>query len=417
MGDGLVLRFLTAGESHGKALVVVVEGLPAGLPVTAEWVNRDLGRRMMGYGRGARMKIEKDQIEWLSGVRAGETLGTPVAMVIPNRDWTNWEEVMAAEGRPGEERRRRLNRPRPGHADLVGVLKYDRTDARDILERASARETAARVAAGALARRLLDEFNVDVGSHVASLGGIAAPAPAELPWPLNAAADRSEVRVLDTAVEAAIIQRIDQARKDGDTLGGECEVVVRGLPTGLGSHVHWDRKLDARLAGVLMSIPAVKAVEIGLGFEAARRPGSAVHDPIVAAATPGAPPPPPALRGGYARQGNNAGGLEGGMTTGEPLVIRVGMKPIATLMSPLPTVDLRTGRSARAQSERSDVTAVPAMGVIAEALTALVLADAMVEKFGGDSLGEMRRNFDGYLARLGERWAELGEGGPETDEA
>jgi chorismate synthase len=417
MGGEGVLRFLTAGESHGKALVAIVEGLPAGLPVTAEWVNQDLARRMMGYGRGARMKIEKDQIEWLSGVRAGETLGTPVAMIIRNRDWTNWEEVMSPEGTPGEVRRRRLNRPRPGHADLVGVLKYDRSDARDILERASARETAARVAAGALARRLLDEFNVDVGSHVVSLGGIAVAAPAELPWPLNAAADRSEVRILDPAVEARIVQRIDQAKQDGDTLGGECEVVVRGLPTGLGSHVHWDRKLDGRLAGVLMSIPAVKAVEIGMGFEAARRPGSAVHDPIVSTATPGQPAPPPALKGGFGRVGNNAGGLEGGMTTGEPLVIRVGMKPIATLMSPLPTIDLRTGQPARAQSERSDVTAVPAMGVIAEALTALVVADAMMEKFGGDSLGEMRRNYEAYLARLAERWTEFHEASPEVDEA
>jgi chorismate synthase len=402
-----LLRFLTAGESHGKALVAMVEGMPAGLPVTAEFVNRDLARRMMGYGRGARMKIEKDQIEWLSGVRAGETLGTPVAMIIHNRDWTNWEEIMSAEGTPGEARRRRLNRPRPGHADLVGVLKYDRQDARDILERASARETAARVAAGALARRLLDEFNIDIGSHVVSLGGISAAAPATLPWPLNAAADQSEVRVLDPAIEAKIIQRIDQAKKDGDTLGGECEVIVRGVPVGLGSHVHWDRKLDGRLAGALMSIPAVKAVEIGLGFEASRRPGSAVHDPIVAEATPGEAAPPPALKGGYGRVGNNAGGLEGGMTTGEPLVIRVGMKPIATLMSPLATIDLRTGLPARAQSERSDVTAVPAMGVIAEALTAFVLADAMLEKFGGDSLAELRRNVEGYLHRLSERWTEF----------
>ncbi|HTS87372.1 MAG TPA: chorismate synthase [Gemmatimonadales bacterium] len=412
-----MLRFLTAGESHGKALVALVEGLPAGLPVTAEWVDRDLARRMMGYGRGARMKIEKDRIEWLSGVRSGETLGTPVAMMIHNRDWANWEDIMAPEGMPGEDRRRRLNRPRPGHADLVGVLKYDRRDARDILERASARETAARVAVGALARRLLDEFRIDVGSHVVSLGGIRATSSPELPWPLNEAADRSDVRVLDPTVEAAIIARIDQAKKDGDTLGGECEVVARGLPVGLGSHVHWDRKLDGRLAGALMSIPAVKAVEIGMGFEAARRPGSAVHDPIVAAAVPGKPAPAPALRGGFARQGNNAGGLEGGVTTGEPLVVRVGMKPIATLMSPLATVDLRTGRPAKAQSERSDITAVPAMGVIAEALTAIVLADAMLEKFGGDSLGELRRNLDSYLARLSERWTEVRDAPAESDDA
>ena len=403
----MALRFLTAGESHGKALVAIVEGLPAGLPVVAEQVDQELARRMMGYGRGARMKIERDRIEWLSGVRAGETLGTPVAMLIHNRDWANWEEVMAAEGEPGDVRRRRLTRPRPGHADLVGVLKYDRQDARDILERASARETAARVAAGALARRLLEEFGVEIGSHIVSLGGIQVPPVASLPAPLNPAADNSEIRVLDRTIEAEIIRRIDQAKKDGDTLGGEAQVVVRGLPVGLGSHVHWDRKLDGRLAGALMSIPAVKAVEIGMGFEAARRPGSEVHDPIDADAVPGTKAPDPALRGGYRRRSNNAGGLEGGVTTGEPLVIRVGMKPISTLMSPLPTVDLTTGKAANAQSERSDVTAVPAMGVIAEGLTALVVADAFLEKFGGDSLAEIRRNFAAYLQNLAARWGAL----------
>jgi len=403
----VALRFLTAGESHGKALVAIVEGLPAGLPIIAEQVDQELARRMMGYGRGARMKIERDRIEWLSGVRAGETLGTPVAMLIHNRDWANWEEVMAAEGTPGDIRRRRLTRPRPGHADLVGVLKYDRQDARDILERASARETAARVAAGALARRLLEEFGVEIGSHIVSLGGIQVPPVASLPAPLNPAADNSEIRVLDRTIEAEIIRRIDQAKKDGDTLGGEAQVVVRGLPVGLGSHVHWDRKLDGRLAGALMSIPAVKAVEIGMGFEAARRPGSEVHDPIDADAVPGTKAPDPALRGGYRRRSNNAGGLEGGVTTGEPLVIRVGMKPISTLMSPLPTVDLTTGKAANAQSERSDVTAVPAMGVIAEGLTALVVADAFLEKFGGDSLAEIRRNFAAYLQNLAARWGAL----------
>jgi chorismate synthase len=403
----VALRFLTAGESHGKALVAIVEGLPAGLPIMAEQVDQELARRMMGYGRGARMKIERDRIEWLSGVRAGETLGTPVAMLIHNRDWANWEEVMAAEGTPGDIRRRRLTRPRPGHADLVGVLKYDRQDARDILERASARETAARVAAGALARRLLEEFGVEIGSHIVSLGGIQVPPVASLPAPLNPAADNSEIRVLDRTIEAEIIRRIDQAKKDGDTLGGEAQVVVRGLPVGLGSHVHWDRKLDGRLAGALMSIPAVKAVEIGMGFEAARRPGSEVHDPIDADAVPGTKAPDPALRGGYRRRSNNAGGLEGGVTTGEPLVIRVGMKPISTLMSPLPTVDLTTGKAANAQSERSDVTAVPAMGVIAEGLTALVVADAFLEKFGGDSLAEIRRNFAAYLQNLAARWGAL----------
>jgi chorismate synthase len=405
-----MLRFFTAGESHGKALVTIVEGLPAGLPVTAEWVNQELFRRMQGYGRGARMKIERDQVEWISGIRAGETLGSPVGMLIPNRDWTNWEDVMAPEavGAVGELRRRRVTRPRPGHADLAGVLKYDRLDGRDILERASARETTARVAAGALAKRLLDEFGVEIGSHVTSIGGVRVP-PTELPIPLNPASDRSEVRVLDPAVEAEIVKRIDAAKQAGDTLGGEVEVIARGICVGLGSHVSWDRKLDGRLAGMLMSIPAVKGVEIGMGFEAARRPGSEVHDPIEAG------PPGPGKttghaadpRGGFRRPTNNAGGLEGGITTGEPVVVKVGMKPISTLMSPLPTIDLQSGQPAKAVSERSDVTAVPAMGVIAEALVALVLADAMLEKFGGDSLGELRRNYDGYVASLGSRWATL----------
>jgi chorismate synthase len=365
------------------------------------------------------MKIERDHIEWLSGLRAGETLGSPVAMLIQNRDWANWEDVMAYEASEGtgELRRRRVTRPRPGHADLAGVLKYDRVDARDILERASARETTARVAAGALAKRLLDEFGVEVGSHVLSMGGIRA-APAALPVPLNEASDRSEVRVLDAAAEAAIIRRIDAAKKAGDTLGGEVEVVARGVVVGLGSHVSWDRKLDGRLAGMLMSIPAVKGVEIGMGFEAARRPGSEVHDPIEAGphgAARGAAGWEPSgrvgsgadPRGGFHRPTNNAGGLEGGMTTGEPVVVKLAMKPIATLMSPLATVDLSSGEPAKAVSERSDVTAVPAMGVIAEALVALALADAMLEKFGGDSLGEMRRNYDGYVAALGSRWAAL----------
>ena len=420
-----MLRFTTAGESHGKALVTIVEGLPAGLPVSAEWVNHELARRMQGYGRGARMKIERDQIEWLSGVRAGETLGSPVAMLIPNRDWANWEDVMAYESSdpPGELRRRRVTRPRPGHADLAGLLKYDRLDARDILERASARETTARVAAGALAKRLLHEFGVEIGSHVISLGGVQTESAkgtraAPLPVPLNEASDRSEVRVLDPAAEAEIIRRIDAAKKAGDTLGGEVEVVARGVVVGLGSHVSWDRKLDGRLAGMLMSIPAVKGVEIGMGFETARRPGSEVHDPIEGgeagrrvggegkvALNVSTPDP----RGGFRRPTNNAGGLEGGITTGEPVVVKLAMKPISTLMSPLPTVDLASGQPAKAVSERSDVTAVPAMGVIAEALVALVLADAMLEKFGGDSLTEMRRNYTGYVAALGSRWASLAD--------
>jgi chorismate synthase len=309
---------------------------------------------------------------------------------------------------PGELRRRRVTRPRPGHADLAGILKYDRLDGRDILERASARETTARVAAGALAKRLLDEFGVEIGSHVVSLGGIqagSAGARGALPVPLNEASDRSEVRVLDSAVEAEIIKRIDAAKKAGDTLGGEVEVIARGVVVGLGSHVSWDRKLDGRLAGMLMSIPAVKGVEIGMGFEAARRPGSEVHDPIVSEAGAKRVSGEGDIRGGFRRTSNNAGGLEGGITTGEPVVVKLAMKPIATLMSPLPTVDLASGQPAKAVSERSDVTAVPAMGVIAEALVALVLAEAMLEKFGGDSLPEMKRNYYGYVAALGSRWA------------
>ena len=365
------------------------------------------------------MKIERDRIEWLSGLRAGETLGSPVAMLIANRDWANWEDVMAYEATSstGELRRRRVTRPRPGHADLAGVLKYDRVDGRDILERASARETTARVAAGALAKRLLDEFAVEIGSHVISLGGIQVPR-VELPVPLNPASDRSEIRVLDPKLEAEIIRRIDAAKQAGDTLGGEVEVVARGVVVGLGSHVSWDRKLDGRLAGMLMSIPAVKGVEIGMGFEAARRPGSQVHDPIDSLGS-GAAGREPASgwvggadpRGGFRRPTNNAGGLEGGITTGEPVVVKVAMKPISTLMSPLATVDLSSGQPAKAVSERSDITAVPALGVIAEAVVALALADAMLEKFGGDSLSEMRRNYDGYVAALGSRWTELRSSG------
>jgi chorismate synthase len=320
---------------------------------------------------------------------------------------------MAYEGSdpPGELRRRRVTRPRPGHADLAGVLKYDRLDGRDILERASARETTARVAAGALAKRLLDEFGIEIGSHVISLGGIRAVTDSEgtrraplLPVPLNEASDRSEVRILDAAAEAEIIRRIDAAKKAGDTLGGEVEVIARGVVVGLGSHVSWDRKLDGRLAGMLMSIPAVKGVEIGMGFEASRRPGSEVHDPIESGEAGRRESGKGDLRGGFRRPTNNAGGLEGGITTGEPIVVKVAMKPISTLMSPLPTVDLTSGLPAKAVSERSDVTAVPAMGVIAEALVAVVVADAMLEKFGGDSLAEMRRNYEGYVAALGSRW-------------
>ena len=386
----MTFRFTTAGESHGRGLVAVLEGIPAGLPLAADRVNTELKRRMGGYGRGARMKIEADQIEWLAGVRAGETLGSPIAMLVWNRDWEHWQDVMAPEADTpaaagGGGRRRQVTRPRPGHADLAGSLKYDRQDARDILERASARETVARVACGAVCKVLLEQFGVEVGSHVVELGGVTARYRSPLPAPLNTASDASPVRCLDADAEKEIIARIDAAKAAGDTLGGVVEVVALGVPVGLGSHVSWDTKLDGRLAQALMSIPAVKGVELGLGFEAARRKGSEVHDEILP---------------GLARATNRAGGTEGGMTTGEPLVARLAMKPISTLMAPLRTVDLKTGGPAQAQSERSDVTAVPAMGVIAEAMMALVLAQALLEKFGGDALNETKRNFEGYLAQV-----------------
>ncbi|MEX2181303.1 MAG: chorismate synthase [Gemmatimonadaceae bacterium] len=394
------LSFRTAGESHGPALIALVEGAPAGLPLLADDVDRELARRQQGYGRGRRMQIEHDRVEFLGGVRAGETIGSPIAMLIRNRDWANWQAIMDPAPRPeddtSEGRKRQVTRVRPGHADLTGLLKFDRDDARDILERASARETTARVAAGAVAKRLLAEFGVRIGSHLVHLGGVDAARPATMPEHINAVADASALRCLDPKAETEMVARIDAAKADGNTLGGICEVVVDGLPVGLGAHVAWDRKLDGRLAAAICSIPAVKGVEMGLGFAAARLTGAEVHDEIEPA--PGHP-----RTGNVRRRTNRAGGLEGGMTTGEPLVLRVAMKPISTLMKPLDTVDTRTGASASAAAERSDVTAVPAMGVIAEAMAALVLADALLEKFGGDSLRETRRNHDAYLARVAER--------------
>jgi chorismate synthase len=384
----MTFRFTTAGESHGRGLVGILEGIPAGLPVSAADVDVELKRRQGGYGRGARMKIESDRIEWLAGVRAGETLGAPIAMLIWNRDWEHWQDVMAPEADATPDplgRRRQVTRPRPGHADLAGSLKYDRTDARDILERASARETVARVACGAVCKVLLRQFGIEIGSHVAELGGVIARLPSPIPRPLNEASDSSPVRCLDPEAEQEMIRRIDAAKAAGDTLGGIVEVIALGVPVGLGSHVSWDTKLDGRLAQAMMSIPAVKGVELGLGFEAARRKGSEVHDEILP---------------GFARATNRAGGTEGGMTTGEPLAVRVAMKPISTLMSPLKTVDLKTGGPAQAQSERSDVTAVPAMGVIAEAMMAIVVTQALLEKFGGDALSELKRNVEGYLAQV-----------------
>lgn len=387
-----MLRFTTAGESHGPALVSILEGAPAGIPLLAADIDSELARRQMGYGRGRRMQIEQDTVEMLSGVRAGETLGSPIAMVIRNRDWENWRDVMspAPDGPDAAPRRREVTRPRPGHADLAGMIKYDRRDARDILERASARETTARVAAGAVCRKFLRELGITIGSHIVELGGIEAESRAELPDDLNASADKSALRTLDAAAEERMIAAIDAAKKEGDTLGGIAEVVCRGQPVGLGSHVSWHRKLDGRIAQAMMSIPAVKGVGIGIGFAAAGRKGSEVHDAIV----------PGETVAGTSRTTNRAGGLEGGITNGEPLVVRVAMKPISTLMKPLGTVDRKTGEAVSASVERSDVTAVPAMGVIAEAMLAFVIADAMLEKFGGDSLGELKRNLAGYISSI-----------------
>ena len=393
------LHFHTAGESHGKALTALLEGIPAGLELdVTRHVDPELARRQGGYGRGRRMQIEHDRAELLSGVRLGQTLGSPISMLIWNRDWENWTIAMAHEA-PGEGVNPKALRPhylpRPGHADLVGALKYDRRDVRDILERASARETAARVACGAVAKRFLAELGVSIGSHVRSIGPIAAEETA-IPSDLNDVVDGDPVRCLDPDASARMCEEINAAKERGDTLGGVFEVVARGLPVGLGSYVSWDRKLDGRLASAVMSIQAVKGVELGIGFEGAIRPGSQVHDPIV-------PAQDRPRSGGIGRATNRAGGLEGGVTTGEPLLIRGAMKPISTLRKRLPSVDMRDGSEGDAAVERSDVCAVPAAGVVGEAMVALVLADALLEKFGGDSMGETRRNLDGYITYLAER--------------
>ena len=394
------LSFRTAGESHGRGLVALLEGLPAGLSLEmVRDVDPDLKRRQGGYGRGRRMEIESDRAEVLSGIRLGETIGSPVALVVWNKDSENWLEAMSPlppdpDGNP--KALRSLYLPRPGHADLVGLLKYDRRDTRDILERASARETAARVACGAVCKKLLADFGVEIGSHVTSIGSVEAQVPHELPEDLNSAVDESPLRTLDDEAALLMIEAIDQAKEEGDTLGGIFEVVVRGLPAGLGSYVSYDTKLDGRLAGAMMSIQAIKGVEIGVGFEGARRPGSEVHDPIT---TDESAP----RAGGIGRSSNRAGGLEGGITTGEPLVVRAAMKPISTLRKRLPSVDMRDGSAKDAAVERSDVCAVPAAAVVGEAMVALVLADAFLEKFGGDAMSEVRRNFESYIAYLGER--------------
>ena len=389
-----MLRYLTAGESHGQALVVVLEGLPAGVPLATAQVAAELARRRLGYGRGKRMRFEQDRCEILGGLRHGRTLGSPLAIRIDNTEWPKWAEVMAPDP-PGDPqaaasgRGAPLTRPRPGHADLTGMQKYGFAEARPVLERASARETAARVAAGAAAKALLAEVGVQVVSHVVRLGPVASRSRA-LPRPEDLEEiDASAVRCLDGEAEGRMVAAVDAAKAAGDTLGGVFEVVVHGLPPGLGSYVHWDRKLDARLAAALMSIQAIKGVEVGDGFAGAARPGSRAHDAIV----PG--------RGRPARRTGRAGGIEGGMSTGEPLRVRAAMKPLSTLVRALDTVDLATGERAKAVVQRSDVTAVPAAAVVGEAAVALVAADALLEKTGGDSLAEVRRNLDGYLAALG----------------
>jgi chorismate synthase len=384
-----VLRFLTAGESHGRALVVTIEGLPAGIPLRVEEFQGELARRRLGFGRGPRMRFEQDEVTLLGGIRHGRTIASPVAILIGNTEWPKWEEEMSpAPGRTA----RPLTQPRPGHADLAGMQKHGFVDARDVLERASARETAARVAAGTCAKALLSHIGVSVLSHVVQIGpavskSAARPSPADLPQ-----VDASEVRCFDAAAEGAMIEVIKAAAKDGDSLGGVAEVLAYGVPVGLGSHVHWDRKLDAQLAGALMSIQAVKAVDIGEGRDVAGRRGSEAHDPISWDAGAGA----------YRRETTRAGGIEGGISTGELIVAQAAMKPLATLNRPvLKTVDVVTKEETVSFKERTDVTAVPAMGVVAETMTALVLAGEALRKFGGDSLAEFVRNRDAFIASLG----------------
>jgi chorismate synthase len=383
-------RFLTAGESHGKGLTMIIEGLPAGLPLAEGDIAPDLARRQGGYGRGGRMKIEKDHAEITSGVRHGRTLGSPLALWIENRDWVNWTEKMAIE--PVETEIERVTRLRPGHADLAGVIKYGFDDVRNVLERASARETAARVAVGAVAKRLLADFGVEFHSHTLSIGGVEAPVTEPIDWE---AVEASPVRCADPAASEEMVAAINAAKPDGDSVGGEVEVRVTNLPPGLGSHVHWDRKLDGRIAQAIVSINAFKAVGFGLGFEGARRRGSQVHDVIL---------PVDQWQGRPWRHAtNNAGGIEGGISTGEEIVVRAAIKPIPTLAHPLPSVDLDTGQEVLAHYERSDVCVVPAAGVVAEAMVAVVLADAWLEKFGGDTIDEVRRNYEAYLATIGPR--------------
>jgi chorismate synthase len=383
-------RFLTAGESHGKGLTMIVEGLPSNLPLSEADIAPDLARRQGGYGRGGRMKIEKDHAEIMGGVRHGLTLGSPLALWIQNRDWVNWTEKMAVE--PVETEIERVTRLRPGHADLPGAVKYDFADVRNVLERASARETAARVAVGAVAKRLLAEFGVQFHSHTLSIGGVRSNVPETIDWD---AVEEDPVRSADSAAGEAMVAAINAAKPDGDTVGGEVEVRVSGVPLGLGSHVHWDRKLDGRIAQAICSINAFKAVGFGLGFESTGMRGSQVHDVILPVAEWRGQP--------WRHKTNHHGGIEGGTSTGEEIVVRAAIKPIPTLAHPLPSVDLETGEEVLAHYERSDVCVVPAGGVVAEAMVAIVLADAWMEKFGGDTLSETRANYDHALPTLGPR--------------
>ncbi|GIW24988.1 chorismate synthase [Meiothermus sp.] len=380
------MRFLTAGESHGPQLTGIVEGLPSQLPLTVEDINPWLKKRQGGYGRGRRMVIETDTVEFASGVRAGRTTGAPVTLVIKNTDYRNWLEIM--DPAPGNEpRKKALTAARPGHADLAGGVKYGHKDLRDVLERASARETAMRVAVGAIAHKLLGFFGVQSASFVDGMAGVWSQVPFD--WSLKARIEESPVRMTDPQAEAEVIRRVDEAKASGDTLGGIIEARFKGLVMGLGSQMHWERKLDGRIAQMVMSIPAIKGVEIGTGFGNAMKPGSQVHDPIYWEPSRG-----------YYRQSNRAGGTEAGMTTGEELVVRAALKPIATLMKPLPTVDVVTHQPADAARERSDVTAVPAASVILEALVGIVLAQAYLEKFGGDTLDELVERVERYKERV-----------------
>src|SRR5881409_1396294 len=375
---GGVFRFLTAGESHGEALVAVIDGVPAGLPLTEADINGDLARRQRGYGRGGRMKIERDQVHLLSGVRWGATLGSPITLSIANRDWDNWKATMGVAEPAEGTAKKEVTRPRPGHADLAGAMKYGHRDIRNVLERSSARETTARVAVAGVAKRLLAEFGITILSHVTEIGGVRIAADLDVTWD-----------ELARRAAAAMIAAIDAAKEKGDTLGGVFEVVALGCPVGLGSYVQWDRRLDGRLAQAFCSIQAIKGCEFGMGFETARTPGSGVHDEILFEAGQG-----------FNRSTNNAGGLEGGVTNGQPLVVRAAMKPLSTLRTPLKSVDLATKETVEAVVERSDVCAVPAAGVVGEAMMAIVLADAFLEKFGGDGIEEVRRNYRAYQDSL-----------------